>query len=133
MGNSKLKILIVEDDKDLCDLLHDIIRDEGFIVHKAYDGDIALSGMVRFRYDLMIVDNKLNTMSGISVIEQSMVINPRLKTIMLSAYGNTRTKLRARDLGVYDFIDKPFDVNFLIRRVRELAELPNNNSSLIYS
>jgi DNA-binding response OmpR family regulator len=62
-----------------------------------------------------------------------MVINPRLKTIMLSAYGNTRTKLRARDLGVYDFIDKPFDVNFLIRRVRELAELPNNNSSLIYS
>jgi DNA-binding response OmpR family regulator len=52
---------------------------------------------------------------------------------MLSAYGNTRTKLRARDLGVYDFIDKPFDVNFLIRRVRELAELPNNNSSLIYS
>ena len=133
METSKVKILIVEDDKDLCDLLYDIIKEEGFIVHKAYDGDIAINGMIRYVYDIMIVDNRLNNMTGISVIEQSKVINPRLKTIMLSAYGNTPTKLRARDLGVYDFIDKPFDVNFLIRRVKELVDMPYNYASLIYS
>lgn len=128
-----MKILIVEDDKDLCNLLFDILKIEGFIVHKAYEGSVALSGMFKYEYDLMIVDNKLSNTSGINIIEQSKMINPRLKSIMISAYGNTSTRLRARDLGVYDFIDKPFDVNFFIKRVVELANIPHSsNTSLIY-
>jgi DNA-binding response OmpR family regulator len=126
------KILIVDDDKDLCDLITDIIKDQGYNVYKAYDADTAIKKIIKEKIDLLIIDNKLSGTTGIKVIEQSKFLNPELKTIMISAFGNTNTKLRARDLGVYDFLDKPFDINDLISRVSELIFNPKNNFSLIY-
>jgi len=124
------KILVVDDDKDLCNLISDIISEEGYIVQKAYDAKTAISKILDENIDVMIIDNKLSGSSGINVIEQSKFLNPGLKTIMISAYGNTNTKLRARDLGVYDFLDKPFDIKDLIKTVSELIF---NKNQKIYS
>ena len=133
MAESKKTILVVDDDKDLCNLISDIIKEDGYDVNKAYDADTALNNIIREKYDLMIIDNKLMGSSGINVIEQSKYLNPELKTIMISAYGNTSTKLRARDLGVYDFLDKPFDIKVLLKRVSDLVFKPQGrNLSLIY-
>ncbi len=127
------KILVVDDDKDLCDLISDIISNEGYSVLNAYDANMAISIIIANKIDVMIIDNKLSGASGINVIEQSKFLNPGLKTIMISAFGNTNTKLRAKDLGVYDFLDKPFDINELISRVGELIFNNNrNNYSVIY-
>jgi len=127
------KILVVDDDKDLCDLISDIISSEGYSVLNAYDANTAISIIIANKIDVMIIDNKLSGASGINVIEQSKFLNPELKTIMISAFGNTNTKLRAKDLGVYDFLDKPFDINELINRVGELVFNDNlNNYSVIY-
>ena len=127
------KILVVDDDKDLCDLISDIFSNEGYIVMSAYDANTAISIIIANKIDVMIIDNKLSGASGINVIEQSKFLNPELKTIMISAFGNTNTKLRAKDLGVYDFLDKPFDINELINRVGELVFNDNlNNYSVIY-
>jgi DNA-binding response OmpR family regulator len=123
------KILVVDDDKDLCNLISDIIKEEGFEVKKAYDGNSALNQISEENYDVMIIDNKLSGISGINVIEQTKQLNPSLKTIMVSAYGNTDTKLRAKDLGVYDFLDKPFDIKVLLSRIKELF-LNTNGTNL---
>ena len=135
MQNNKKekKILVVDDDKDLCDLISDIISNEGYSVLSAYDASTAINRIIADKIDVMIIDNKLSGNSGINVIEQSKYLNPGLKTIMISAFGNTNTKLRAKDLGVYDFLDKPFDIKKLIRRVGELIFNNNGNKfSMIY-
>ena len=133
MDKKKKKILIVDDDKDLCNLISDIMEENGYSVKKVYDGNSALNEIVCGKYDVMIIDNKLAGISGINVIERTKYLNPEVRTIMISAYGNTNTRLKARDLGVYDFLDKPFDITKLISRVRELMFNPNTASmSLIY-
>lgn len=133
LNKKEKQILIVDDDKDLCDLISDIIKDEGYQVQKAYDANTAISKIIKEKIDVMIIDNKLSGSTGINVIEQSKFLNPGLKTIMISAFGNTNTKLRARDLGVYDFLDKPFDINELITKVSDLIINQNgSNYSIIY-
>jgi DNA-binding response OmpR family regulator len=133
MDKRKKKILIVDDDKDLCNLISDIMEEDGYLVNKVYDGNSALNEILSGKYDVMIIDNKLSGISGINVIERTKYLNPDIGTIMISAYGNTKTKLRARDLGVYDFLDKPFEINQLISRVGELMFNPKTASmSLIY-
>lgn len=132
-NKKKKKILIVDDDKDLCNLISDIMEDDGYSVKKVYEGSSALNEILSSNYDVMIIDNKLSGISGINVIERAKYLNPDIRTIMISAYGNTNTKLRARDLGVYDFLDKPFDIKKLISLVGELAFNQNTaGMSLIY-
>lgn len=132
-GKKNKKVLVVDDDKDLCNLISDIIKEDGYEVNKAYDADSALNIIIRDKHDVMIIDNKLSGISGIDVIEQSRYLDPELKTIMMSAYGNTSTKLKAKDLGVYDFLDKPFDIKILLKRVSDLIfKKSKSNFSLIY-
>jgi two-component system nitrogen regulation response regulator NtrX len=133
MDKRKKKILVVDNDKDLCDLISDIMEEDGYSVKKVYDGNSALDEILADKYDVMIIDNKLSGISGINVIERSKYLNPSIRTIMISAYGNTNTKLRARDLGVYDFLDKPFDIKKLLSRVGEVIFNPKvAGMSLIY-
>jgi DNA-binding response OmpR family regulator len=124
MDKKNKKILIVDNDKDLCNLISDIMEEDGYSVKKVYDGNSALDEILGSKFDVMIIDNKLSGISGINVIERSKYLNPSIRTIMISAYGNTNTKLRARDLGVYDFLDKPFDIRMLLSRVGEVLFNP---------
>ena len=115
------KILVVDDDKDLCDLICDILSDEDFDVSKAYDGNSALMKLMQEHFDIMIIDNKLGGMSGISVIEKTVCINPNLSKVMISAYGTPETKEKAKKIGVKDFIDKPFVIANLIESIKKIA------------
>jgi DNA-binding response OmpR family regulator len=112
------KILVVDDDKDLCDLISEIVSEEGFSVCKAYDGVIALEKMNRCDFDLLIIDNRLTGLQGISVLEKMNKSKSTIKTIMISAYGNNNTKNLARDLGVADFMEKPFDIKQLVSKIK---------------
>ena len=87
---------------------------------KAYDGFIALEKMNKCNFDLLIIDNRLTGLPGISVVERMSKLKPSLKTIMISAFGNSNTKNSARDLGVNDFIDKPFDIKQLVRKIKSI-------------
>jgi len=113
-------ILVVDDDRDLCDLISEIVSDEGFSVQKAYNGFAALEKMNKFNFDLLIIDNRLAGLSGISVLENIQWKKVIPKTIMMSAYGNKRIKNLARDFGVVKFIDKPFDIAKLINIVNKV-------------
>jgi DNA-binding response OmpR family regulator len=118
--DSLKKILVVDDDKDLCNLIYEIVKDEGYSVSKVYDGSSALEELRMDKYDLMIIDNKLGAMSGLKIIEKSKDYVPGLKTLMISAHGNSVTKSRAAELGVAEFIDKPFDIIYLIDKIKQL-------------
>lgn len=115
MGN----ILVVDDNEDMCQVISDVLRAEGYMVGIAYDGQSALNELKENTYDLMVLDYKLFDMSGLEVLEQLAGITPSLYTIMISAYGSESVKAKARELDVYDFFDKPFDVNVLLKTVKK--------------
>ena len=115
----KSKILVVDDDVDLCDLIHQILLDEGYLVEHAYDGNTALQKLTESNFNLVIIDNKLKGMYGVEVLEKAKIIKPSLKSMMISAYGTPATKSRAKKLGVLDFIDKPFEISKLVDSVKK--------------
>ncbi len=113
------KILVVDDDRDMCGVISDIMKEENCVVRVAYDGRKALERIKKSRHDLLIVDLKLPGMGGIKVLEEARLIRPGLPAIMISAYGNSSVRLRARELGAYAFLDKPFDIKKLVRVVNK--------------
>jgi len=115
MGN----ILVVDDNEDMCQVISDVLRSEGYMVRIANDGKSALNELKTEACDLLILDYKLFDMSGLDVLKETREIAPALCTIMISAYGNELVKARAFELGAYDFFDKPFDVNVLLKTVRK--------------
>jgi DNA-binding NtrC family response regulator len=116
MGN----ILIVDDDKYLCQSLSYVLKDEGYHVYTTHDGKSAIDLIKKRKYDLMVLDynlSSLQNMTGLGVLEKVHEINPRMKAVMISAYGDNKLKKRAKDMGVNGFIDKPFKLTKLLKTI----------------
>lgn len=116
MGN----ILIVDDDKFLCQSLSYVLKDEGYNVNSVNDGNTAIDMVRKRKYDLMVLDYNLSTLqniTGLGVFEKAHEINPRLKAVMISAYGDNKLKKKAKDMGVNGFIDKPFKLTKLLKTI----------------
>lgn len=112
-------MLIVDDDKDMCRVISDVLKASKLRVTIAYDAASALAKIKKRQYDLMILDYKLNGKTGLNVLEKARQIRPSIRTIMISAYGNESVRARARELGAYDFLDKPFDIDKLVKAVKK--------------
>jgi two-component system, NtrC family, response regulator HydG len=112
-------ILIVDDNEDICRILSDVLRAEDYTVGVAHDGASALNELRKKTYDLMVLDYRLFDMTGLEVLKKLKGTTLSLSTIMISAYGSDAVKVKARTLGVYDFLDKPFDVDTLLKVVKK--------------
>lgn len=116
------RILVVDNDSDMCQLISEILKEEGHSVDIAYDGGAALESIRTTAYDLVILDYKLPGIGGIKVLEDARGIRTTLQAVMISAYGNAAVKSRAKELSAYAFLDKPFDMAALARVVKEAIE-----------
>ncbi|MDP2940549.1 MAG: response regulator [Candidatus Omnitrophota bacterium] len=115
----KPKILVVDDDKDMRWLISSILREEGLCVDIAYDVTSALSKISHHQYEAIVLDYKLSGMSGLSILEKAYQVKPPIVTIMISAFGNDSVKAKAKELGAYAFLDKPFNIDRLKRTVKK--------------
>lgn len=113
------RVLLVDNDRDMCRVISDVLKQEAIKVNIAYDGESALAKVKKQPYDLMLLDYKLPGISGLTVLEKIHQIRPSLKTIMISAFGNESTKARAKELGAYAFLDKPFNIKGLVKVVKK--------------
>ncbi|MBI5887709.1 MAG: response regulator [Deltaproteobacteria bacterium] len=113
------RILVVDNDSDMCQLISETLTDEGHSVDVAYDGEAGLEGMRTTAYDLVILDYKLPDISGIKVLEDARGMRTALRAVMISAYGNAAVKSKAKELSAYAFIDKPFEMAALASVVKE--------------
>jgi len=113
-------ILIVEDDRDMCNVISDILKEEGYMVDRVYAAESVTKKIKRKKYDLMILDYKLPGSSGLTVLEEAKQIRPKLRVMMISAYGNEYVKAKAKELGSVNFLDKPFDLKKLVRNVKKI-------------
>ena len=109
------RVLVVDDNKDLGMLTSEMLVERGFRVNIAFDGVSALAKIKQEPYDLMILDYRLPGISGLIVLKKTQQIRPNLRTIMISAFGDDSTRAKARELGAYAFLDKPFNIDGLVK------------------
>ena len=119
-------ILIVEDDKDINNLIKELLSERGFETKQVFDGAEAVDYLKNNEVDLMLLDLMMPKLMGEDVINYARSMNMKMPIIVLSAKIDKATRLGCLDLGCDDFITKPFDTDELISRVR--AQLRRSNA-----
>jgi DNA-binding NtrC family response regulator len=105
----KGKILIVDDEEKIRNILGAILRDEGYEVELAQDGVEAIEKASAFKPQLLIVDLQMPRMNGLETIQRIKARLPGAVAIILTAYGTIQSAVQAIKQGVYDYLTKPFD------------------------
>ncbi len=120
------KILVVEDEKSIADLITYAFKREGYCVETAYDGEEALRKIKQFSPQILIIDVMMPKMSGFDVCRN---LNDRdnLGIVMLTAKSDIVDKIIGLELGADDYITKPFDIREVIARVKSLLRRLNKN------
>jgi len=116
------KILIVDDERDICRALSFLLEREGYKVATTHNGQDALKKVETDDYDLLITDLKMEGMDGMQVLEQALRIHPNLIVIMMTAFASVESAVTAMKKGASDYIVKPFineDVKMTVRRLLE--------------
>ncbi len=128
-------ILIVDDERDIRELVGDILRDEGFQTRLAGNSDDCMAAINEAPPALMILDIWLkdSRMDGIDILKTVKRDNPDIPIVIISGHGNIEIAVAAIKQGAYDFIEKPFNIDQLmvvIRRAMETSRLRRENSQL---
>ena len=120
-------ILIADDDIELCDLLREYLRQEGFDVQLAHDGDQALLAARRPGLDAMVLDIMMPGMSGIEVLK-ALRTESALPVIMLTARGDDLDRILGLELGADDYVPKPCNPRELLARIRAVTRRAQNQA-----
>jgi two-component system response regulator PilR (NtrC family) len=120
-GN-RSRILVVDDEPSMRELLDILLRREGHEVFTASNGRKAIEILEREPIDLLISDIKMPDMSGVDVLKAAKMLDPDLIGIMVTAYASVENAVEAMHLGAYDYVSKPFNVEELKLRIRKALE-----------
>ena len=122
------KILIVDDDVNICELLRLYLEKNGFSTILAYDGDAAIKKYNETKPDLILLDIMLPRLDGWQVCREIRKLSDT-PIIMLTAKGETFDKVLGLELGADDYVTKPFDTKEVIARIKAVLRRTNNNTS----
>jgi DNA-binding response OmpR family regulator len=120
-GAHASRVLIVDDERDLVDLLAFLVEQAGFIPVRASDPEQALEALETADPSVAVVDLNLSAASGFDLITEIRRRNAKIPIIVLTARGSESDKVRALDLGADDYVIKPFAHRELIARIRAQA------------
>lgn len=129
----RYKILVVDDERDICRALKFLLSRHGYEVETAYDGNMALEKLGKKDYDLMVSDLKMEGMSGIELMEQAVGINSGMIVVIMTAYASIESAVEAMRKGAADYIVKPFvneDVLLTVKRLLEHRRVVYENQAL---
>lgn len=128
-------ILVVDDERDICSLIKEILEDEGFEVVVAESAGVAREARRARKPDLILLDIWMPETDGISLLKEwSENSGPDTPVVMMSGHGSVETAVEATRLGAYDFIEKPLSTAKLlltVRRALETAHLRQENIELM--
>jgi two-component system response regulator PilR (NtrC family) len=116
------RILVVDDERSMRELLAIVLRREGYEVLLAENGRSAVEALEREPVDLLISDIKMPDMSGVEVLRAAKQVDQDILGIMITAFASTETAVEAMRLGACDYLSKPFDIDLLKMKVREKIE-----------
>lgn len=118
---TRFRILIADDDPAIRELLTQILSDD-YDVAEAINGEQALEGIQSGKYDLILLDFQLPGMTGIDVLKQLRDRQGELPVILVTGHGSPNVAIQASSLGVYGFVSKPFDIDYLLQLITHFFE-----------
>ena len=121
------RILIVDDEIVVCDLLKDFLTLKGYEVYTASDGYTAINKVKEVCPHLVLLDIVMPGISGIKVLKEIKKLNPKTGVIMITAVPDQGTITESIDLGAYDYITKPMDLNY----VENVVMIAINNLKIV--
>jgi two-component system response regulator PilR (NtrC family) len=127
---AKARILVVDDEKSMRDLLSITLEKEGYDVLTAAGGEPAIEALHRESVDAVITDLRMPKVDGLQVLRVAKEISPDTAVIVITAVASTETAVEAMKLGAYDYITKPFkldEVNLIVRNALERKRLRDEN------
>ena len=107
---SRIRVLIVDDEQVVCDLLSEELTERGYLCTAVLSGQEALAKTKEEHFDLVLLDVRLPGMSGMEVLRKLSEERPSFPVIMITALNDASTAVEAMKLGAYDYIVKPFDL-----------------------
>jgi len=128
-----LDILIVDDERDICDLVAGVMEDEGYEARTAANSDAALDAIRQRRPSLVLIDVWLqgSRLDGLGLVEAIKAMDPTLPIIVISGHGGIDTAVAAIRRGAFDFIEKPFEASRLLHMVARATETERLRSEVV--
>lgn len=116
------RVLIVDDEESVRNLLQRVLKEAGYDVVTAANGQEALDKVSELRPKALLLDIKMPVMSGMEVLQQIAAKWPEVCVVMATAVGDTQTAIDAMKMGAYDYITKPFNQDDVVLKVRRAIE-----------
>jgi two-component system response regulator AtoC len=130
MSESKIKVLIAEDEVHLGQILSNFLGGRGYAVHTVTDGRAALEALRAEAYDVALLDIVMPELDGLEVLKQVRADNDPPEVIIITGNGTIETAISAMKLGAYDYMAKPYrmaEIDVLVRRAWEKRRLAREN------
>ena len=117
-------ILVVDDDENLCNNMHQILSDRGYRVSVAYDGNTAIDKAKQNNFDIMLLDMKLPALNGLETYLAIREFRPNTVAVMITGYRQETSKLvqRAMQESAYTCLEKPIDIDGLFSLLKQIEE-----------
>ncbi len=124
MDSKESRILIIDDEPDICDQLSGLLNDIGYVCDKATTSEKGIEIFEKNNFSLVLLDIWLNNskFDGFQALEKILGIDQNIPVIMISGHGNIETAVNSIKKGAYDFIEKPFDSDLLIFKIKKALE-----------
>jgi len=120
-----MRILIIDDDTELCDLLTEYLEQEGFTVSSCHDGQQGLAAALSSDHDFLILDVMLPGCNGIDLLRQ-LRHSSSVPVLMLTARGDAVDRIVGLEMGADDYLPKPFDPRELVARIKAIQRRGEN-------
>lgn len=125
-----MKLLIIEDELSLQELMTKALRQEGYVVENATDFDTAMEKLGVYSYDCVLLDINLPGGSGFDILDHMKKAGNRADVIVISARDSLDDKVKGLELGADDYLAKPFHMAELVARIRSVARRSRNDGEI---
>jgi DNA-binding response OmpR family regulator len=130
MKQSHVRILVVDDERNIRNNLTMVLEAAGYKVDASGDGEDALTKCKTRHYDIAFVDIQMPKMGGLELLRYLHTLRPRMAVVILTAYGSTGRAVEAMKLGAVDFLEKPFDPNNIQLLCEEIFQRQKTGASV---
>ena len=125
-----MKLLVIEDEISLQELMTMTLKKEGYVVENAFDYSGAIDKLSGYSYDCILLDITLPGGSGLDILEHIKKSGNRANVIIISARDSIDDKVRGLELGADDYLAKPFHLAELVARIRSVARRTHNDGDI---
>lgn len=115
----KMKVLLVDDEEEFVKTLAERLEIRDLSSDTVYDGEGALSYVENQEPDVMVLDLKMPGIDGMDVLRKVKKAYPDIEVIMLTGHGTKKDEEEARRLGIFDYMEKPVDIDSLVKRMKD--------------